>query len=616
MTFLPVIERELRVASRKRGTFWMRVIAALVAVVIGVGFMIIMRIAGSGVSGLGDALFSVLSWFALVGALSAGLFFTADCLSEEKREGTLGFLFLTDLKGYDVAGGKMAVSSLRVSFALLAIFPVLAVTVLLGSVGGAQIFKTLLALMNALFVSLAAGLFVSSLSREAQKALAGTLFLMLLLIFGGSAADRAMAWARNGRYLTVFTLASPGFVFTQAQAWGRSEFWPALGVTQAIGWICLALASWLAPRTWQEKPKRRTVGTSQDWWRYGSTARRARLRAKLLSVNPIEWLALRECWQTVVAWGIVAVEAAGLLLLAWAQVPPAFWVVWSGLQSVAALIFYVWIASQACRLFVDTRRSGFLSCVLGTPFPLGSVITGQWRALCRMFGPPATAYLVLQLLSAVMVGRATAQMTAAFTPPPMVTTTTVNSNGVTTTTVTTNVTTVAMPPAAAAMLKTARMVVIVSVITKTIGSVGTFAALAWVGMWMGMTSKNNGLALLKTLVFVIVVPSMVIGFVASFVSFLVILPNIARLMAKASVAGGPGGAAAGSAMSSSMMLMPLVSAGVSLLLMLAVDGWLIYYARRRLLASLREEAGRPGLEPAPLTPLPPFPPPVAPIQAG
>lgn len=613
MTFLPVIERELRVASRKRGTFWMRVIAALVAAIIGVGFMIIMRISGSGTAGLGDALFSVLSWLALVGTLSAGLFFTADCLSEEKREGTLGFLFLTDLKGYDVAGGKMAVSSLRVSFALLAIFPVMVVTVLLGSVGGAQVFKTVLALMNALFVSLAAGVFVSSLSRSAQKALAGTLFVLLLVIFGGPAADRVIAWTRSGRYLTLFTLASPGFVFTEARAWGRSEFWPALGVTQAIGWICLALASWLAPRTWQEKPKRRTVGTSQDWWRYGSTTRRAKLRASLIGVNPIEWLALRERWQGAVVWGVFTLEAAGLLALTWTQAQTAYWFMWNGIQALGELIFFLSLVSQACRFFVETRRSGFLACVLGTPLPIAEVITGQWRALCRRFGPLAAVFLALQIISAFMVGRATAQMTAAFTPPPTMTTTTVNSNGVTTTTVTTNVTTVAMPPAAAAMLKAARAVVVVSAITKTIIAVGNIAALAWVGMWMGMTSKNNGLALLKTLIFVIVVPGLVVGFLSAMVSFLVILPNLARLMATTGAAGGPGGTANSSAMSSSMMLMPLVSAGVSLVLSLAVDAWLVYYARRRLLASLREEAGRPGLEPAPVTHLPP---PVAPAQAG
>ena len=34
MTFLPIVARELRVAARKRSTFWLRVIAALVSLVI------------------------------------------------------------------------------------------------------------------------------------------------------------------------------------------------------------------------------------------------------------------------------------------------------------------------------------------------------------------------------------------------------------------------------------------------------------------------------------------------------------------------------------------------------------------------------------------------------
>jgi hypothetical protein len=38
--------------------------------------------------------------------LLAGIFMTSDCVAEEKREGTLGLLFLTDLKAYDVALGN------------------------------------------------------------------------------------------------------------------------------------------------------------------------------------------------------------------------------------------------------------------------------------------------------------------------------------------------------------------------------------------------------------------------------------------------------------------------------------------------------------------------------
>ena len=136
MTFLPIIDRELRVAARKRSTFRLRVASALVGMVIGGAIMMLSRIGAFGPSTMGDALFGVLTWLALLVALTAGLFFTADCLSEEKREGTLGFLFLTDLRGYDVAGGKLFATSLRVTFALMSIIPILAVTFVMGAVSG------------------------------------------------------------------------------------------------------------------------------------------------------------------------------------------------------------------------------------------------------------------------------------------------------------------------------------------------------------------------------------------------------------------------------------------------------------------------------------------------
>src|SRR3954468_1329752 len=115
MAFLPIVERELRVAARKRNTFWVRLIAAMVAVVIFAAALALMD-AGwfrPARSSLGRGLFSVLSWLTFAGALAAGLFFTSDCLSQEKREGTLGFLFLTDLRGYDVVLGKLLTTSLR-----------------------------------------------------------------------------------------------------------------------------------------------------------------------------------------------------------------------------------------------------------------------------------------------------------------------------------------------------------------------------------------------------------------------------------------------------------------------------------------------------------------------
>src|SRR5215469_6187629 len=96
MTFLPIVERELRVASRKRSTFWLRLVVALVALIIGTGFMVLNVATGMGAASLGSGLFRTVTGLALACAVTAGLFFTSDCLSEEKREGTLGLLFLTD----------------------------------------------------------------------------------------------------------------------------------------------------------------------------------------------------------------------------------------------------------------------------------------------------------------------------------------------------------------------------------------------------------------------------------------------------------------------------------------------------------------------------------------
>src|SRR6266498_1167217 len=188
MTFLPIVDRELRVAARKRNTFYVRVVAALIALIIGGGFMVLSRLPFGGMTPfggrgqMGGPMFAVLTWLNLAMALSADLFFTSDCLSEEKREGTLGFLFLTDLRGYDVVLGKLLATSLRGFYGMLALLPILGVTLLLGGVTGGQFWKTSLALINALFISLATGLFVSAISRDSQRALAATLLLLLLLV--------------------------------------------------------------------------------------------------------------------------------------------------------------------------------------------------------------------------------------------------------------------------------------------------------------------------------------------------------------------------------------------------------------------------------------------------
>src|SRR5580698_5628155 len=105
MTFLPIVERELRVAARRRGTYGMRTKIAGAATLAFAGCFVASEVAPS--MTLGKTLFQGLSWLCLCYCLTAGRLMTADCLSREKRDGTLGLLFLTDLKGYDVVLGKL-----------------------------------------------------------------------------------------------------------------------------------------------------------------------------------------------------------------------------------------------------------------------------------------------------------------------------------------------------------------------------------------------------------------------------------------------------------------------------------------------------------------------------
>ena len=105
MAFLPIAERELRVAARQPRTWWRRVMTTMVGLVL---FVFMLMILGQfrGLTFFGRELFTLLSWVGMIYALLSGPLTTADCLSSERREGTLGLLFLTDLHSYDVEIGR------------------------------------------------------------------------------------------------------------------------------------------------------------------------------------------------------------------------------------------------------------------------------------------------------------------------------------------------------------------------------------------------------------------------------------------------------------------------------------------------------------------------------
>src|SRR5688500_10599844 len=121
MTLLPIVERELRVASRQGKSYWTRLVAAGLALLL---LGAVVWSASFGANWSSATIFKLLAWFGFAYCLFAGALASSDCLSSEKREDTLGLLFLTDLQGYDIALGKLVASSLGCLFGLLAMLPV------------------------------------------------------------------------------------------------------------------------------------------------------------------------------------------------------------------------------------------------------------------------------------------------------------------------------------------------------------------------------------------------------------------------------------------------------------------------------------------------------------
>src|SRR5258706_6611952 len=516
MTFLPIVDRELRVAARKRSTFWVRVAAAMVALVIAVGFLLMTEISffRSGPASLGRGLFAVLTWLSLAAALSAGLFFTSDCLSEEKREGTLGFLFLTDLRGYDVVLGKLMVTSLRCVYALLAVLPIIGITILMGGVSGEEFWKTALALMNALFFSLAAGLFVSAISRDSQKALAATVVVLIALLAAGPVGDWILVGFSGTSFNPILSVSSPVYLFMSASRWSSTLFWESLAVNQLIAWLLLSLACLLLPRTWQDRGTQ-TVTVKGRWahaWKFGTLKRRTKLRQKLLSVNPVLWLACRERWQAVSFWIVTILLVTGLLAL-FAIRDTAVWIAWSSLGGIFTLLWYLGVASQVGRLFVDAQRSGLIELLLVTPLTVAQMVQGQWRGLLRMFGAPLVLWLVAQQAGTIMAQRVTWSRFAAAVPPgPAAIATNANTTNtiiITNSVVRTSTTVVGSPAFSVSMagfVAQNNLLTLAISLTGTLTMLANLVALTWFGMWMGLNSKTTNLATLKTIVFVQIIP--------------------------------------------------------------------------------------------------------------
>lgn len=404
MTVLPIVVRELLAASRAGSTYWGRLVAAAVAIGVG-GWSLVAWSQLLSSNQAGRAVFQALSFCAFAYCLLLGVWNTADCLSREKRDGTLGLLFLTDLRAYDIVLGKLAATSLSSLYGLIAIVPVMALPLLLGGVPAGEFWRVTLALVNTLFFSLAVGMLVSAFSLHERKAIAWVILLLLLFTGGVPAfglwyADQVQQKANSDPDF-IFLAASPACGLAEASA-GGWEYWVSVATVHGLAWLGLVGASLRLPHAWQDRPIGARSTRWSAWWRrllHGHPANRARLRQRLLAENPFCWLLARHRVQVVLVWGFLVLEGSIWLWLAWKH--PEDWLDKPGYITAALLahtVLKLWLASQAAAQLAQDRSSGALELLLVTPLSVREILNGQRLALQRQFGLPLLIVLLTDAL--------------------------------------------------------------------------------------------------------------------------------------------------------------------------------------------------------------------------
>ena len=404
MKFPPILDRELRVASRRRGTYRMRLFAALTVAVI---WYLLLIGAREPSTQLGHHIFLALSVLALGGCLCSGIFLTADCLAQEKREGTLGLIFLANVRGFDVVLGKLGATSLNSIFGLLAVLPMIGLSLLVGGVTGNEFARLILVLIATLFWSLSIGLAASATSSEARHGMGRCLLVLVLL--GGILP--ALWWCARSigvpRPTSVLLLPSPCYAMLKAfessfaTRSGASEFWKCIGTVAGTGLLALVTAMFWVPRSWQDLSSDRNVNK-------GLQARKplhVRSREQIEKIGPMYWLTVREDRT-----GVIAARILGALGVIWFGLLAGSASMTSRAEGPFIVSFFllfgmhvlvkVLAATEATRRMNEDRANGALELLLVTPLGTRAILKGQYRGLRDHF---RKALSMLALMNAGMI---------------------------------------------------------------------------------------------------------------------------------------------------------------------------------------------------------------------
>ena len=176
-----LIVRELRAWSRQGQTFWVRVISGAAGIFTLASLLLVEIEVGPY---LGYRIFAALNTSMTFIVLLVAPVITADCIAQEKREGTLGLLFLAPLEPSDVVFSKFAINLVRAMSLLLAMLPMLVLPVVFGGIPANMLIFTMLHQVGNLLLALSAGILASSIHREFIQAAVWAIIYTILFYIG------------------------------------------------------------------------------------------------------------------------------------------------------------------------------------------------------------------------------------------------------------------------------------------------------------------------------------------------------------------------------------------------------------------------------------------------
>ena len=361
ITAAPLVVRELRVESRKPLNFWLRMLS--VAVVVGVMVGFINGSSGVDASQLGRMLFGSLLNILLLTIWIVVPMMTSDCISREKREGTLGLLFLTPLSVMDVMLGKAASHALRAFTLVLASVPVLIFPIVLGGVEWPSILLALAQTLNAMLLGIAAGLYASAKGGSTIQVMVISVLVAMGLAVVSFTGNVLFGWLPNSSVIffffkLAFRLGITGYIFVRMLNLSREEL----------------KETWDQDSSATERPDWVEGFSGSEFWRGVFRWN----TAKALDRNPIAWLQEYSWTARLTKWGWFF----GMILTEF-----IFVVAFPGCQAEIIAVMTMGVSFSAVGSFRRERQNGVLETLLVTPIPVAKLIAGRLWGIFSHFAP-------------------------------------------------------------------------------------------------------------------------------------------------------------------------------------------------------------------------------------